>query len=60
MIQNHGTAIEWAHVPGYKGETWNFLAGCSVVSEGCRNCYATRDAAGRLLDGVVHNGFPKK
>lgn len=33
------TAIEWTN------ETWNPLAGCSIVSEGCRNCYAMRLAA---------------
>ncbi len=47
----HGTAIEWTHIPGFKGETWNPIraAGpeggrrgwhCEHVSEGCRNCYA--------------------
>ena len=36
----HGTAIEWTHVPGFKGETWNPIVGCSVVSAGCTNCYA--------------------
>lgn len=40
----HGTAIEWTHIPGFKGVTWNPVAGCSKVSEGCRNCYAIRDA----------------
>lgn len=30
--------IEWCE------ETWNPVAGCSKVSEGCRNCYAIRDA----------------
>lgn len=30
--------IEWTDV------TWNVLAGCSPVSEGCRNCYAAREA----------------
>lgn len=44
------TAIEWTHKPGYKGETWNPVVGCSVVSPGCTNCYAMRQAA-RLLDG---------
>ena len=32
------SAIEWTDA------TWNFLAGCSPVSEGCRNCYAAKDA----------------
>lgn len=32
------TKIEWTD------ETWNPLAGCSPVSEGCRNCYAARHA----------------
>jgi protein gp37 len=30
------SAIEWCDA------TWNFLVGCSKVSEGCRNCYAIR------------------
>jgi protein gp37 len=30
------TSIEWTH------HTWNPFAGCSRVSEGCRNCYAER------------------
>jgi protein gp37 len=32
------TAIEWTDV------TWNPFAGCSVVSPGCTNCYAMRQA----------------
>ena len=44
------TAIEWTHVPGYRGETWNPVVGCSVVSPGCARCYAMKQA-GRLLDG---------
>ena len=39
-----GTGIEWTHVPDRKGETWNPVTGCSKVSEGCRNCYAMKDA----------------
>lgn len=38
--RRHGTPIQWTHIPGYKGETWNPVWGCSHVSEGCRNCYA--------------------
>jgi len=33
------TGIEWADA------TWNPLAGCSVVSFGCTNCYAMGEAA---------------
>jgi protein gp37 len=32
------TAIEWTE------HTWNPFAGCSVVSPGCTNCYAMRQA----------------
>lgn len=31
--------IEWTDA------TWNPIRGCSVVSEGCRNCYAMQIAA---------------
>lgn len=37
------TKIEWTEA------TWNPIVGCSVVSPGCTNCYAMRQA-GRLLD----------
>lgn len=33
------TAIEWTDV------TWNPVAGCTVISPGCTNCYAMRMAA---------------
>jgi len=36
----HGTPIEWTHLPGYTGETWNPVAGCELASPGCTNCYA--------------------
>lgn len=36
----HGTGIEWTHVPGYKGETWNPVRGCVKISPGCKHCYA--------------------
>ncbi len=32
------SSIEWTD------ETWNPIAGCSPVSEGCRNCYAAKEA----------------
>jgi len=40
----HGTAIEWTHLPGYRGETWNPHGGCTKVSAGCQNCFALRQA----------------
>lgn len=36
--------ITWLNMPGYKGETWNPIVGCSKISEGCDNCYAERMA----------------
>lgn len=36
--------IQWLNIPGYKGETWNPLLGCMKVSEGCKNCYAEKQA----------------
>ena len=35
----HNTEIQWTHVPGYKGETWNPWTGCTKVSPGCAHCY---------------------
>jgi protein gp37 len=32
------TAIEWTH------HTWNPFVGCAIVSAGCKNCYAMRQA----------------
>lgn len=37
-----GTGIEWTDA------TWNIVTGCTLVSEGCRHCYAARLAATRL------------
>lgn len=49
------TTIEWTD------RTWNPVRGCSRVSEGCRNCYAERQAArysgpGQAFDGFAHSG----
>ncbi|MDZ5448894.1 phage Gp37/Gp68 family protein [Labrys sp. ZIDIC5] len=38
------TKIEWTDA------TWNPVVGCTIVSPGCTNCYAMKQAA-RLLDG---------
>lgn len=49
------SAIEWT------GDTWNPVAGCSLVSPGCTNCYAMRMAA-RLeaMRQVKYAGTTKK
>lgn len=40
------TKIEWTHgLNGRVGRTWNPVAGCTVISPGCTNCYAMRMAA---------------
>ncbi|WP_374713791.1 DUF5131 family protein [Symbiobacterium terraclitae] len=48
------TSIEWTDA------TWNPIRGCSRVSEGCRNCYAERQAirfagAGQPYEGLVRS-----
>ena len=45
------TGIEWTDA------TWNPITGCSIVSEGCRNCYAMRLAAGRLKNHPSRRGL---
>ncbi len=42
------TSIEWTD------STWNPVAGCSIITSGCKNCYAMRMAA--RLDAM---GIPK-
>jgi len=43
--------IQWLNLPGYTGETWNPIVGCSKVSDGCKNCYAENMA--RRLAGIA-------
>lgn len=38
--ERHNTAIEWTHLPGFRGETWNPVVGCTKTSPGCKHCYA--------------------
>jgi len=39
------TRIEWVANPdGTPGKSWNPIAGCTKVGEGCRHCYAERMA----------------
>ena len=49
------THIEWAaNADGTPGATWNPIVGCSVLSPGCKRCYAMREAARneRQMDAV--------
>lgn len=45
------TKIEWTD------KTWNPIRGCSRVSEGCRNCYAERQAARFRGEGEAYGGL---
>lgn len=40
-----------------RGATWNPLVGCSVVSPGCTNCYAMRQAGTRLASIAKYRGL---
>lgn len=48
-MQQH--KIDWLNMPGYKGETWNPIIGCSRISEGCEDCYAEKMA--RRLSAIA-------
>ena len=45
------TGIQWTEA------TWNPITGCSVVSPGCTNCYAMREAGGRLRNLTAYEGL---
>lgn len=45
------TGIEWTNA------TWNPVRGCSRISEGCRGCYAERDAARFSASGLPYEGL---
>ena len=45
------TAIDWTE------KRWNFLRGCTRVSEGCRHCYAERTAARFATPGNPYEGI---
>ena len=47
------TKIEWSNA------TWNPITGCKMMSEGCRNCYAMKLAAGRLRHHPSREGLTK-
>jgi protein gp37 len=46
-----GTSIQWAT------DSWNFLAGCTKVSRGCRLCYAARLSATCLAHTKKYEGL---
>lgn len=46
-----GTHIEWTDA------TWNIITGCSVVSEGCKHCYAMKLAGTRLRNEPSRQGL---
>lgn len=45
------TKIEWAD------KVWNPVRGCTRVSEGCRNCYAERQALRQAAPGGKYHGL---
>lgn len=53
------TTISWTARPGTVARTWNPTQGCALKSEGCRNCYAMRQARrfaghGKPFDGLIN------
>tara|TARA_R110002073_G_scaffold120601_2_gene262680 strand:+ start:17001 stop:18095 length:1095 start_codon:yes stop_codon:yes gene_type:complete len=46
------TSIEWTHPEGFKGESWNPVVGCNIVSKGCTHCYAMKQAS--RIDAMTH------
>jgi protein gp37 len=48
------THIEWTDA------TWNPITGCTVVSEGCRNCYAMALAGTRLAKHPSRTGLTRR
>lgn len=54
------TKIEWTRGDdGIPGESWNPIRGCTRVSEGCRHCYAERQAARFRGPGQPYEGLVK-
>jgi protein gp37 len=50
--------IEWLRgADDRQGATWNIITGCSVVSAGCRNCYAMRLAGTRMRSHPSREGL---
>lgn len=54
------TTIEWTRSDdGTAGKTWNPVRGCSLVSEGCRNCYAMKQGHRFSGEGKPYHGLTK-
>lgn len=64
-MTRHSTAIEWTHIPNFKGETWNPVIAldkqtgkrgwhCEHASPGCINCYAERQNIAGARGGTTH------
>lgn len=52
------TSIEWTRGDdGAMGETWNPIRGCSILTEGCRNCYAMKQAHRFSGKGAPYEGL---
>lgn len=47
------TSIEWTD------KVWNVVRGCAIVSEGCRNCYAMKQAHRFSGKGGAYDGLTK-
>ena len=52
---SEGSRIEWTEA------TWNPVAGCTIVSPGCTNCYAMRMAARlEIMGRAKYRGTTRK
>lgn len=55
------TSIEWtASDDGTPGKVWNPTSGCSIISPGCKNCYALQMAARFSDPGMWGHGFAER
>ena len=48
------STIEWTD------STWNPITGCTIVSDGCDNCYAMKLAGGRMQNHHSRKGLTRK
>lgn len=54
------TNIEWTHMPGFAGESWNPVVGCTHHGAGCLHCYAEALHTQRHKAYIKHGGvYPK-